>query len=95
VVNLPIPEAILNQIAHAQPSERDEFTHSRFQTATCEPSEFWDQNYILRCRLFAKPRNTELLVVVPISGTDRIAFAKTVHAIIRELMDLGSKKDFR
>jgi hypothetical protein len=95
VVDRPIPEAILHQVPHALPPERDEFTHSRFTAATCKPSEFWDQRYVLRPLLFEKPRNTELLIVVPFSGADGIAFAKTVHAIIWELRNLSSKDDFR
>jgi chitin synthase len=41
VLDCPIPPKLLNMVPHAQPPERDEFTHMRYSAATCDPSEFF------------------------------------------------------
>lgn len=38
VLDCPIPPRLLNQVPHAQPPERDEFTHMRYSAATCDLS---------------------------------------------------------
>ncbi|CAC9886662.1 unnamed protein product [Aureobasidium pullulans] len=62
VLDCPVPPRLLNQIQHAQPPERDEFTHMRYSAATCDPSEFYSERFTLRQKLFAKPRHTELFI---------------------------------
>ncbi|ERF69764.1 hypothetical protein EPUS_07590 [Endocarpon pusillum Z07020] len=95
VVDHPVPEAILKQVPHAEPPMRDEFTHFRYTAVVCDPSNFTNEHYQLRPSLFAKPRHTELLIIVPCAGADRMAFAKTVQTIILELIRLSSRDDFR
>jgi chitin synthase len=76
VLDCPVPPRLLNQIQHAQPPERDEFTHMRYSAATCDPSEFYNDKFTLRQRLFAKPRHTELFIVVTMYNEEDELFAR-------------------
>ncbi|KAI7671193.1 Chitin synthase, partial [Hortaea werneckii] len=83
VLDCPIPPRLLNQVAHAQPPERDEFTHMRYSAATCDPSEFYDKRFTLRQRLFAKPRHTELFIVITMYNEEDELFARTMIGVIK------------
>ncbi|KAA8569656.1 hypothetical protein EYC84_001259 [Monilinia fructicola] len=54
VLDCPIPPKLLNQVNHAPPPERDEFTHMRYSAATCDPSEFFEERFTLRQKAFCK-----------------------------------------
>lgn len=56
VLDLPVPDRILNIIPYSAPPGQDEYTHCRFSFITCPPEMFGAQNYTLRATLFAKPR---------------------------------------
>src|SRR5437764_11415274 len=64
VLDCPVPPKLLEQIPHATPPERDEFTHMRYSAPTCDHNDFYEERFTLRQRLFAKPRQTELFIVV-------------------------------
>jgi hypothetical protein len=59
VLDCPIPPNLLNKLPHG---ERDEFTHMRYTAATCDPADFYDNNFTLRQKLFSKPRHTEFKI---------------------------------
>ena len=61
VLDCPVPPRLLNQLPHG---ERDEFTHMRYTAATCDPNDFYNENYTLRQKLFSKPRHTELFIII-------------------------------
>ncbi|KAF4305984.1 Chitin synthase [Botryosphaeria dothidea] len=75
VLDCPIPPRLLNQVPHAQPPERDEFTHMRYSAATCDPSDFYNDRFTLRQRLFAKPRHTELFIAITMYNEEDELFA--------------------
>ncbi|RKF65274.1 Chitin synthase C, partial [Golovinomyces cichoracearum] len=93
VLDCPIPPKLLNQVPHAQPPERDEFTHMRYSAATCDPSEFMEERFTLRQKLFAKPRHTELFIVVTMYNEDDILFARTMNGVFKNIEYMCSRKD--
>ena len=91
VLDCPVPPKLLNQVPHAQPPERDEFTHMRYSAATCDPSEFFEQRFTLRQRLFAKPRHTELFIVVTMYNEDDFLFARTMIGVFKNIEYMCSR----
>ncbi|KAF2726314.1 glycosyltransferase family 2 protein [Polychaeton citri CBS 116435] len=91
VLDCPVPPRLLNQIQHAQPPERDEFTHMRYSAATCDPSEFYDKHFTLRQRLFAKPRHTELFIVITMYNEEDELFARTLIGVIKNIEYMNSR----
>lgn len=82
VLDCPVPPVLLQQNQHG---ERDEFTHMRYTAATCDPSEFYNENFTLRQRLFSKPRHTELFIVVTMYNEDDILFARTMIGVFKNI----------
>jgi hypothetical protein len=100
VLDLPIPEDILNQVPHVKPPERDEFTHQRYNAVTCAPRNFAAERYILRTKLFGRPRTTELMVAIDASREyyhDNVLWfevASCLQSVIEELEHLVTIPDF-
>ncbi len=91
VLDCPIPPKLLSQVPHAQPPDRDEFTHMRYSAATCDPSEFYDSRFTLRQRLFTKPRHTELFIVVTMYNEDDFLFARTMIGVFKNIEHMCSR----
>ncbi|KAK5075235.1 Chitin synthase, class 2 [Lithohypha guttulata] len=85
VLDCPIPPKLLSQVPHAQPPERDEFTHMRYSAATCDPKDFYNERFTLRQRLFAKPRQTELFIVITMYNEDDFLFARTLIGVFKNI----------
>ncbi|OQV10046.1 hypothetical protein CLAIMM_14099 isoform 2 [Cladophialophora immunda] len=85
VLDCPVPPKLLANVPHAKPPERDEFTHMRYSAATCDPSEFYNERFTLRQRLFAKPRETELFIVVTMYNEDEFLFARTMIGVFKNI----------
>ena len=85
VLDCPIPPKLLNQVPHAEAPARDEFTHMRYTAATCDPADFYDARFTLRQRLFAKPRHTELFIVVTMYNEDDVLFARTMVGVFKNI----------
>ncbi|KAI1335390.1 glycosyltransferase family 2 protein [Xylariaceae sp. FL0016] len=90
VLDCPVPPRLLNQLPHG---ERDEFTHMRYTAATCDPNDFYDENYTLRQKLFSKPRHTELFIVVTMYNEDDILFARTMIGVLKNVEYMCSRKE--
>jgi len=82
VLDCPVPPRLLSQLPHG---ERDEFTHMRYSAATCDPSNFYEENFTLRQRLFSKPRHTELFIVVTMYNEDEVLFARTMIGVFKNI----------
>ena len=91
VLDCPIPPKLLSQVPHAQPPERDEFTHMRYSAATCDPADFYNERFTLRQRLFAKPRHTELFIVVTMYNEDDFLFARTMIGVFKNIEHMCSR----
>ena len=91
VLDCPVPPKILSQIDHVEPPARDEFTHMRYSAATCDPSEFYDKRFTLRQRLFARPRHTELFIVVTMYNEDDFLFARTMIGVFKNIEYMCSR----
>ncbi|KAK5112716.1 hypothetical protein LTR62_003814 [Meristemomyces frigidus] len=91
VLDCPVPPRLLNQVPHAQPPERDEFTHMRYSAVTCDPSEFADKRFTLRQRLFAKPRHTELFIVITMYNEEDELLARTMIGVIKNIEYMNSR----
>ncbi|CAM1500607.1 Fc.00g097690.m01.CDS01 [Cosmosporella sp. VM-42] len=82
VLDCPVPPVLLQQNPHG---ERDEFTHMRYSAATCDPKNFYDENFTLRQKLFSKPRHTELFIVVTMYNEDDVLFARTMMGVFKNI----------
>lgn len=91
VFDCPVPPKLLNQVPHVEAPRRDEFTHMRYSAATCDPSEFYEQRFTLRQRLFSKPRNTELFIVVTMYNEDDFLFARTMIGVFKNIEYMCSR----
>jgi len=91
VLDCPIPPRLLNQVPHAQAPERDEFTHMRYSAATCDPSDFYSERFTLRQKLFAKPRHTELFIVITMYNEEDELFARTMMGVIKNIEFMNSR----
>ncbi|KAI5288953.1 Chitin synthase, class 1, partial [Ascosphaera acerosa] len=85
VLDCPAAPRLLNQINHAQPPERDEYTHMRYSAATCDPAHFAEERFTLRQRLFALQRHTELFIVVTMYNEDDFLFARTMAGVFKNI----------
>ena len=91
VLDCPVPPKLLAQVPHASPPERDEFTHMRYSAATCDPNDFYNERFTLRQRLFAKPRITELFIVVTMYNEDDFLFARTMIGVFKNIEYMCSR----
>lgn len=91
VLDCPIAPRLLNQIEHARPPERDEYTHMRYTAATGDPSEFFQRRFKLRQQLFAKPRHTELFICVTMYNEEDELFARTMMGVIKNIEYMNSR----
>jgi chitin synthase len=91
VLDCPVPPRLLNQVPHVQPPERDEFTHMRYSAATCDPSQFVAERFTLRQRLFAKPRHTELFIVITMYNEEDELFARTMIGVIKNIEYMNTR----
>lgn len=82
VLDCPVPPVMLRENPHG---ERDEFTHMRYSAATCDPKDFYDENFTLRQKLFSKPRHTELFIVVTMYNEDDVLFARTMVGVFKNI----------
>ena len=91
VLDCPIAPRLLNQIPHAEPPARDEFTHMRYSAATCDPDQFFDERFTLRQKLFAKPRHTELFIAITMYNEDDYLFARTLSGVMKNIEYMCSR----
>lgn len=82
VLDCPVPPRLLSQVPHG---DRDEFTHMRYTAATCDPNNFYDENFTLRQKLFSKTRHTELFIVITMYNEDEILFARTMIGVLKNV----------
>lgn len=92
VLDCPIAPVLLNQTTRAVSSDRDEFTHMRYSAATCDPTDFKAERFTLRQQLFAKPRHTELFIVVTMYNEDDVLFARTMSGVFKNIEFMCNKK---
>ena len=93
ILDCPIPPRFLEQVPHAQPPERDEFTHSRYSAVTGDPADFRQERYVLRPLLFTRPRITELLIGVTVYNENEVELGRTLEAVMRNVEYLCSRQD--
>lgn len=91
VLDCPIPPRLLNQVPHADPPGRDEFTHMRYSACTCDPADFYAERFTLRQKLFAKPRHTELFIAVTMYNEDDFLFARTMIGVFKNIEYMCSR----
>ncbi|KAE8152237.1 chitin synthase-domain-containing protein [Aspergillus avenaceus] len=91
VLDCPIAPKLLNQVPHAEPPGRDEFTHMRYSAATCDPNDFFEERFTLRQKLFAKPRHTELFIAITMYNEDDFLFARTLIGVFKNIEHMCSR----
>ncbi|BDD60081.1 hypothetical protein MAP00_005244 [Monascus purpureus] len=93
VLDCPIAPRLLDRVPHAEPPNRDEFTHMRYSAATCDPSTFFEDRFTLRQRLFAKPRHTELFIAITMYNEDDFLFARTLIGVFKNIEYMCSRSN--
>ncbi|KAI8384634.1 chitin synthase 1 [Radiomyces spectabilis] len=87
VLDNPVPTKYLQQLPR---KDSEEFTHMRYTAATCDPSEFGEQNYKLRQQILG--RKTELFIVLTMYNEDEVLFCRTMHGVMKNIAYLCSQK---
>lgn len=82
VLDCPVPPRLLNQLPHG---DHDEFTHTRYTAATCDPNDFAREDFTLRQMLFSQKRKTELFIVITMYNEDDILFARTMIGVLKNI----------
>lgn len=93
VLDCPIAPRLLDRVPHAEPPNRDEFTHMRYSAATCDPSTFFEDRFTLRQRLFAKPRHTELFIAITMYNEDDFLFSRTLIGVFKNIEYMCSRSN--
>lgn len=63
----------------------------RYSAATCDPSNFAEERFTLRQKLFAKPRHTELFIVITMYNEEDELFARTMMGVIKNIEYMNSR----
>ena len=63
----------------------------RYSAATCDPSYFAEERFTLRQKLFAKPRHTELFIVITMYNEEDELFARTMIGVIKNIEYMNSR----
>jgi chitin synthase len=63
----------------------------RYSAATCDPADFDAERFTLRQKLFAKPRHTELFIVVTMYNEEDELFARTMMGVIKNIEYMNSR----
>ncbi|KAI7870953.1 chitin synthase 1 [Spinellus fusiger] len=86
VLDNPVPTKYLQSLPY---KEGEEFTHMRYTAATCDPSDFESEKYLLRQNLLG--RETELFIVLTMYNEDEVLFCRTMHGVMKNIAHLCSK----
>lgn len=86
VLDCPVSSQLLSQYPEHSPAR--EFTHMRYSAATCDPSEFADEQYTLRQMCYVQPRQTELFICVTVYNEDDILLARTLQGVFNNIRHL-------
>jgi len=90
-IDCRVPYRLLRQVPHSN-SSRDEFNHMRYTAVTCDPVDFYDEQYTLRPAIFASPRSTEIMIVLTMYNEDEVLFARTLRGVLANLADLAARE---
>jgi hypothetical protein len=88
IFDLPVPKSILDNVGHAEPPDRDEFTHGRYSAVTCAPTQLVSQRYTLRQTLFGRPRDTHIMLIISLSQQSNVQLAQTMIDVIENIQFL-------
>ena len=72
-----------------------EFTHMRYTAVTCDPDDFISHGYKLRQNYGNTTRETELFICVTMYNESEIHFARTMHAVMRNISHFCSRTKSR
>ena len=64
----------------------------RYTAATSDPADFKSQKFLLRQLLYEQPRPTELCISITLNDEDEILFARTMHAVMKNISHLCSRE---
>jgi len=90
IIDCPVPYRLLRQVPHSTAPLRDEFSHMRYSAVTCDPADFYEERFTLRPPLFARPRTTEIMIIVTMYNKDDILFARTLRGVLANVKYLTS-----
>ena len=85
-IDCPVPRRLFDQLApEQQQQELREFRFMRYSAATCDPEEFNRQRFTVRQRMFAKPREVELFIVVTMYNEEENLLARTLIGVFKNI----------
>ncbi|EGV63258.1 Chitin synthase, class 2 [Yamadazyma tenuis] len=88
VLENPVPEELRKVLTRTE-SPFGEFTNMTYSACTSEPDDFIKDGFSLRAAKYN--RETELVICVTMYNEDEYAFARTMHAIMKNIAHLCSR----
>ena len=93
VLELPVPPClyirvvpVADSLLHRNGSpRRNEFSHTRYSAATCDPRSFAHSGFTLRQPLFIQPRQTEICIAITMYNEDESLLGLTLASIHRNI----------
>ena len=89
VLENPIPEELEKVLATTE-SPFGEFTNMTYTACTANPDNFMDDGFTLRAAKYG--RETEIVICVTMYNEDEIAFARTMHGVMKNVAHLCSRQ---
>lgn len=90
VLDLAIPTK-LESFLPAPTRGEDEMMKTRYTAVTCDPDEYFEQNFTLRQSM--NGRETELFVVITMYNEDEVLFLRTLYGVMRNISHLEGRKN--
>ena len=89
VLELPVPPCLYKRVVPVANSllernsspRRNEFSHTRYSAATCDPRSFAHSGFTLRQPLFIQPRQTEICIAITMYNEDESLLGLTLASI--------------
>jgi chitin synthase len=89
VLENPIPEELKKVLTRTE-SPFGEFTNMTYTACTSEPDDFIDEGFSLRAAKYG--RETEIVICITMYNEDEIAFARTMHGVMKNVAHLCSRQ---
>lgn len=82
-------------LPNSDTNEDPEFSTVRYSAITCQPSMFEEERFTLRQTLFARPRQTELLITVHLCDESGANLARTLESLFTNIEFICSQRNRR
>ncbi|KAK9451789.1 chitin synthase-domain-containing protein [Limtongia smithiae] len=90
VLDCPIPTKLFSFLPRR---DNEEFRNVRYTAATCDPDDYSSSGFTLRPVKY--DRETELCICITMYNEDEVNFARTMHAVFKNISHLCSRSKSR